>query len=141
MSTQERNLNDGFHNIRHFETMFSLPRSVVHTAKDLMVEFEKKKAKTVQGARSEAFAVAVLYFAMNMHQVGKTIKEICAQANMDEKHVRSYIKKLQKAIPDKLAKHTTAEDFIPTIVSTLDAPVTLERLAGEIVRRASNHYW
>jgi hypothetical protein len=44
---QERNLNDGFHNLRHYENMFQLSRSVVYTAKHLMVEFEKAKKKPV----------------------------------------------------------------------------------------------
>lgn len=33
MSTQERNLNDGFHNLHHYENMFHLKRAVVNTSK------------------------------------------------------------------------------------------------------------
>lgn len=76
---------------------------------------------------------------MNLHSEGRKLAELCAESNIPEKSVRSYTKKIQKIIPHKLKKHTRAEDFVPMIVSTVDGPLTLERLAGDIVRRAINH--
>ncbi len=139
MSTAERNLADGFQNIRTYETMFSLPRLVVNTSRDLMAEYEKKKDKTMHGARSDAFALAVVFLAMSMHSTGKTLKEIAAVSKVDEKDIRSHIKRIQKTIPTALAKTTSPEDFIRVIINDIEAPFLLERLACEIISRALNH--
>jgi transcription initiation factor TFIIIB Brf1 subunit/transcription initiation factor TFIIB len=74
MSTSERNLSDGFQNIRKFETMFSLQRSVVNRARDMMALYEKKKEKTLHGARTDAFALAVIFAAMNQRGQGRSFK-------------------------------------------------------------------
>jgi transcription initiation factor TFIIIB Brf1 subunit/transcription initiation factor TFIIB len=130
MSTSERNLNDGFHNIRTYETMFSLPRLVVNSSRDLMAEYEKKKDKTMHGARSEAFALAVVFLAMSMHGTGKTLKEVAGISKVEERDIRSHIKRIRKTIPQALAKTTSPEEFIRVIVADIEAPFLLERLSG-----------
>ncbi len=139
MSTSERNLNDGFHNIRTYETMFALPRLVVNSSRDLMAEYEKKKDKTMHGARSDAFALAVVFLAMSMHGTGKTLKEVAAISKVEERDIRAHIKRIRKTIPQALAKTTSPEEFIRVIVSDIEAPFLLERLASEIITRAMNH--
>jgi transcription initiation factor TFIIB len=139
MSTKERNLSDGFQNLRTYETMFQLPKNVINTARDLMVEYDKKKDKTMHGARSPAFALAIVYFAMNLHKMGRTIKEVAGLSNVEEKSIRSYIKKIQKTIPTSLIAHTTASDFIRIIVSDIEGPLLLEQFACEIAERGTNH--
>ncbi len=74
MSTSERNLEEGFANLRRFETMLSLQRSVVNRARDLMALFEKRK--TAGGTRSEGFALAVIFAAMNHSGQGRSFKVI-----------------------------------------------------------------
>jgi transcription initiation factor TFIIIB Brf1 subunit/transcription initiation factor TFIIB len=137
--TKERNLADGFRNVKHFENMFMLPRIVVDTARDLLTAFNNKQEKKVHGVRSEAFALAVVYLASNMQSVGKTIKEMSATAQVDEREIRAFIKRVQKSVPEALANKTTAEDFIRIIVSDIEGPMLLERFACEILPRALNH--
>jgi hypothetical protein len=43
MTTRERNLEEGFSNLRKYENMFSLQRSIVNRARDLMALYEEKK--------------------------------------------------------------------------------------------------
>jgi transcription initiation factor TFIIIB Brf1 subunit/transcription initiation factor TFIIB len=89
--TKERNLADGFQNIyKHFENLFSLPRIVVNSCRDLMSAFNQKQDKKVHGVRSEAFALAVVYLASTIHSLGKTIKEMAAVANVAEKEIRLF---------------------------------------------------
>jgi transcription initiation factor TFIIIB Brf1 subunit/transcription initiation factor TFIIB len=79
--TKERNLADGFRNVKHFENMFMRPRIVVDTARDLLTAFNNKQEKKVHGVRSDAFALAVVYLSSNVHSLGKTIKEMVAVAS------------------------------------------------------------
>lgn len=138
MSTLERNLTGGFQNLRTFETMFSLPRSVINTSRDMMAQYEKKKDKTLHGARSEAFALGIIFLAMTHHNMGRPLKEVCAVAKVEEREIRKYIKRIQKTIPEALAK-STAADMIRVIISDIEGPFLLERVASEIAQRALNH--
>ncbi len=137
--TKERNLVDGFRNVKQFENMFALPRIVVDSARDLMTAFNNKQEKKVHGVRSEAFALAVVHLASNMHSLGKPIKELSATAQVDEKEMRTFIKRIQKSIPEALVNKTTADDFIRIIVSDIEGPILLERFACEILSRAVDH--
>jgi transcription initiation factor TFIIIB Brf1 subunit/transcription initiation factor TFIIB len=74
--TKERNLADGFQNIKHFENLFSLPRIVVNSCRDLMSAFNQKQDKKVHGVRSEAFALAVVYLGKNKSTVHDFVRTI-----------------------------------------------------------------
>ena len=138
MSTRERNLSDGFQNIRKFETMLQLPKKVVNLARDLMAQYDEKKEKTMQGARSDAFALAMIFFSGQMHGMGKPMKEIAAMANVPEIEIRRHTKKIQKVIPSAL-RTGTANDFVRIIVSDVGASMLIERLACEICDRSKAH--
>ena len=139
MSTRERNLSDGFQNVRKFETMLNLPKKVINTARDLMAQFEDKKAKTTQGTRSEAFALAILYFAGGVHGMGKPIKEIAGVTEVPEKEIRTHTKKIQKVIPEALTKAASPNDYVRIIVSDISGSMLLERFACEICDRVLDH--
>jgi transcription initiation factor TFIIIB Brf1 subunit/transcription initiation factor TFIIB len=116
----------------------------------------KKQEKSMHGTRSEAFALAVIFAAMNHAGQGRSFKvekgencemffhlfcqELAAMANLVEKDVRNQYKHLQKVLPEKLAERiTSAADFIRVIVSDLQAEFLLESFAVDLHNRAMNH--
>lgn len=139
MSTRQRNLDGGFANVRKFAAALDLPQKVINAARDLMALYDERKEKTMQGARSEEFAIAMLFIALKSHAMERSPKELAGLTERDEKTIRNHIMRIQKVLPNVTAKVTAPVNFIRTIVSEIGGPLILEKFAGEISELAMDH--
>jgi transcription initiation factor TFIIIB Brf1 subunit/transcription initiation factor TFIIB len=127
-------------NLDTLSTIDSIRQIVVNSAKtygeELVKELRKKNIK-VRNLRSMACAVALLYSAVQKHQDGKSLKELCDISvnekgkHLTEKNVAPFIK-LIKAHVNIDNQSTNPKDMIRNIVSNLNQPFVVERTAVDI---------
>ena len=109
MSLSQSKMSKGFSVTKKFEYMLDLSGQVIDTVRNIIAEFQKsqvKQKKRTNGTTSDAFVVAVIYMAFEIHQKGKNFKEVCAMTEVNEKKVRKFIKIINQAIPEKVKIHS-----------------------------------
>ena len=157
MSLSQNKMSKGFSLAKKYEHMFDLPGQVVDTVKNIIAEFQKaqhQQKKRVNGTTSEEFVIAVIYMALEIHQKGKSFKEVCAMSHVKEKKVRKFIKLVNQIIPEKVKMHSHSPNHhIPEIASIIASYLNsqnenseckisefqVERKATDILTRAFNH--
>ena len=109
MSLSQSKMSKGFSVTKKFEYMLDLSGQIIDTVRNIIAEFQKaqvKQKKRTNGTTSDAFVIAVIYMAFEIHQKGKNFKEVCATSEVNEKKVRKFIKIINQAIPEKVKIHS-----------------------------------
>lgn len=128
-------------NLDTLSTIESIRQIVVKTSKTLgqeLVSQLRKKKINVRNLKSMACAVALLYKGVQMHQEGKSLKELCDITVSEkgkpiaEKNVTTFIKLIDAHVRMD-NQMTNPKDMIRNIVANLNQPYQLEKNAGEIV--------
>ena len=127
-------------NLDSLSTIEPIRQIVIKTAKSIgeqLVRELRKKEINHRNLRSMACAVALLYNGVQMHQEGKSLKELCditvneKGKHITEKNVTTFIKLIKMHV-NMENQMTNPKDMIRNIVSNLNQPFFLERKAGEI---------
>lgn len=140
MSGDVKTIHAMHKNLESLSTIVEMRQIIVKSAKTLgeqLVKELRKKNIKVRNLRSMACAVALLYNGVQMHQDGKSLKELCdicpneKGKHLTEKNVAPFIK-LIKAHVNIDNQMTNPKDMIRNIVTNLNQPFLVERTAVDI---------
>jgi transcription initiation factor TFIIB len=138
MTQAHRNLLAGFKKIETIAGTFQLPMTIIDRAKELYKRVEDSKEIKKKG---DAVVAACVFIACKQEKVARTIKEMCAVADVRMKDLsRCFTKikalKLYKKPGGKIAGASASEQIMARFASTLKLSHAITKAAVFIVQKA-----
>lgn len=120
---------------KRLQSILDLPKESIDEALRLISVYDKDRKKGRHGMRDEAFAVAIIFFALGK---SRPLRSLCRETNVKESAVISYISKIQTVIPETKTSVSTI-DLITKYISEVNGNVVLELVSKEICKRLYGH--
>jgi len=134
-SSTEKTRRQANRELNEMAERLSVDRSIVNNAQHIYYKVHKNKL--VKGRNNQAIIAACMYIACNNEAVPRTFKEICAVSNSSKKDIGRCFKIIKNEVETNY-NSTTPADLITRFCSKLNLPKVVEKLADQIIQRASN---
>ncbi|EDO36932.1 predicted protein [Nematostella vectensis] len=133
MSGADRSLMNAFREISIMADRINLPRKIVDRANQLFKQVHEQKS--LKGRSNDTIASACLYIACRQEGVPRTLKEICAIGKISKKEIGRCFKLILKHLETSVDLITSG-DFMSRFCSNLTLPLSVQKAATYIARRA-----
>ncbi|XP_028407765.1 transcription initiation factor IIB-like [Dendronephthya gigantea] len=132
-SGSDRSLLQAFREISVMADRINLPKNIVDRANTLFKQVHEQKS--LKGRSNDAIAAACLSIACRQEGVPRTFKEICAVSKVSKKEIGRCFKLTLRALETSVDLITSG-DFMSRFCSNLGLPMTVQKAATHIARKA-----
>ncbi|KAK3086990.1 hypothetical protein FSP39_000088 [Pinctada imbricata] len=133
LNSSDRALINAFREISQMADRLNLPKVIADRANNLFKQVHE--GKTLKGRSNDAIASACMYIACRQEGVPRTFKEICAVSKISKKEIGRVFKLILKNLELNVELITTG-DFMSRFCSHLNLPLTVQKAATQIAKRA-----
>lgn len=141
-NARDQDINDAYEKIIHYSKKMNLTEDIIRRAKKLYLSFNESLAKdkklSMKGKKSEPMIVAILYHALRLCRVGRTIAEVSDQVGIDKKTLGKMTRRVADALKNtdemNSVDSVNPDELLHRFCSYLKANYEIEELATKIVR-------